>query len=329
MNKPVIILGATTLALAASTLWLALQLTAAHDELAVLKAGSAKAAESPAIALPAAEPAQTTVAPAAAPASVETAKPATAPGSLTDETRARIRASIEANIPRMRETLEDPEKRAEFLRISRANNQRDMPRLDEHLKLTPDEYSRLLDLLARQELQYQKSMYECALDRGCDPMPVLGARHEQATRQELDDLLGPEKAQRFANYKDNWQERRTVTQMRGELSDSVRLTDAQADKLIDMLGEERRRIVSEWQQEGGDAAGMGNQYGFVSHSTKAQSLEEFQAQATELQRRQRERAARFLTAGQLAAFVQQQKYALDMASGGWEYQRELARANAN
>jgi hypothetical protein len=241
-----------------------------------------------------------------------------------------LRASIETEIPRMRALLEAPDKRAEFLRDSRKGSQRDMPRLAEYLKLTSDEYGRLLDLLAQQQLRYQESLYECALDPGCDLMPASGYRHAQTDKRELDELLGPEKAQRFADYGDNSQERRIITQMRGELPDSLRLSDVQTEKLIEVLGEERRRIAKEWKQNGGhEAADVGNMSGYVSYSGTVQDVEQFVAEASELQRRQRERAAQILNAGQLEIFTQKQKDALDIASSGWEYQAELALGTAN
>jgi hypothetical protein len=259
-------------------------------------------------------------------ASFKIAQPAPGPDGQPDITLSNLRASIEAQIPRLRALLEDPDKRAEFLRDARNSNQRDMPRLAEHLKLTGDEHARLLDLLAQQQLRHEESLYECALDPGCDPMSVLGDRHAQTDRREIEDLLGAETSQRLTDYRDNFQERRIITQLRGELPDSLRLSDVQGEKLVEALGEERRRIAREWQQNGGrDPAGMGSMYGFVSYSGTVQNVEQFVAEAGELQRRQRERAAQILSAGQLEVFTQRQKDALDMARGGWEYQAELAR----
>lgn len=328
MRTPIFILGAAAVVLAASTSWLAVKLHAAREELSALRAES-RVAPMPSSALPAVpvEPAATAGAPL--PESPGIKPPPPSAGENREDMRKLIRASLEAQVPHLRETLEDPAKRAQYLRDSRASLQRDMPRLDAYLKLSRDEHEQLLDLLARQDLRDKQSLYDCALDPACDPLPASGNRHEQENKRELDGLLGADQAQNFANYRDNWLERRAVTQMRGELPDSLRLTDTQADKLIDMLGEERRRIVREWQQEGGSDTGMSNQYGFVSYSASAQSVEELSAQAGELQRRQRERAAQFLSAGQLEAFTQQQKYALDLARGGWEYQRELAQKAAN
>ena len=329
MRSPIFILGAAAVVLAASTAWLAVKLHAAREELSVLRAESKVAPEPSGSALPAVTLEAAATAGTPVPKSLEINQPPPSAGEKTEDMRKLVRASLEAQFPRLQETLEDPAKRAQYLRDSRASLHRDMPRLDAYLKLSRDEYEQLLDLLARQDLRYQQSLYDCALDPACDPLPASGYRHEQENKRELDGLLGSDKAQSFANYRDNWLERRAVTQMRGELPDSLRLTDTQADKLIDMLGEERRRIFREWQQEGGGGTGMSNQYGFVSYSASVQSVEEFSAQAGELQRRQRERAAQFLSVGQLEAFTQQQKYALDLARGGWEYQRERARQATN
>jgi hypothetical protein len=325
MSRITVALSIAVLGLATSTAWFAFELRAARAELSALCSTPASAALSSASALPAST--HTAVGPP--PTSFKISKPALSPDVQPDDPRAYLRASIEAQIPRMRALLEDPDKRAEFLRDSRKGSQRDMPRLAEYLKLTPDEYGRLLDLLAQQQLRYQDSLYECALDSGCDPMPASGYRHAQTDKRELDELLGSEKAQRFADYGDNSQERRIITQLRGEFPDSLRLSDVQSEKLIEVLGEERRRIAREWQGSSGREAATGSMSGYVSYSRAAQNVEQLVAEAGELQRRQRERAAQILSAGQLEIFTQKQKDALDIALGGWEYQAELAQGTAN
>ena len=53
------------------------------------------------------------------------------------------------------------------------------------------------------------------------------------------------------------------------------------------------------------------------------------AEASEFQRRQRERAAQVLTAGQLEVFTQRQQDMLEMARGSWEYEEQANNKGSN
>ncbi len=50
------------------------------------------------------------------------------------------------------------------------------------------------------------------------------------------------------------------------------------------------------------------------------------AEATEFQRRQRDRAAEVLTSGQLEIFTRQQEQMLEIARGSWEYEDQAGRS---
>ena len=77
--------------------------------------------------------------------------------------------------------------------------------------------------------------YRCALNPNCDVM-TFATGFRQPADQELIDLLGAERKQRFDEYRDNMQERRQITYLRGEMPDTLRITDAQAEKLAAVLG---------------------------------------------------------------------------------------------
>jgi hypothetical protein len=139
----------------------------------------------------------------------------------------------------------------------------------------------------------------------------------QAIRRELVGLLGNEKTQRLENYRDNYMERNSVASFRSGLPDSMRLSDAQAEKLADALGEERRRMVKDWQQRGEQVSGMANSWGSLNFPG-TQDVGQRAAEATEFQRRQRERAAQILTAAQLEIFTKQQEQMMEIARGSWE-----------
>ncbi len=227
-----------------------------------------------------------------------------------------LRAQMTARLPYMKAVLEDPDKRAERMRASRSNYQRIMPRLAEHLGLSDDQYDRLLELLAEQEMRYLELSYQCALTPNCERPPPQGLINER----ELSDLLGHEKGRQFSDYRDNLTERGHVSNMRGDLPDALRMTDVQAEKLVAALGEERRRMLKEWEQRGAGFESMNSEYGEVSFSSTAQGLEQREAEASELQRRQHDRAAQILTAGQLKVFGERQATALEQARSIWPSQ---------
>jgi hypothetical protein len=97
------------------------------------------------------------------------------------------------------------------------------------------------------------------------------------------------------------------------------MSDAQAEKLADALGEERRRMVKEWQQRGEQTSAMANAWGSLNFPG-TQDIEQRVAEATEFQRRQRDRAAEVLTSAQLEIFTRQQEQMLEIARGSWEYE---------
>jgi hypothetical protein len=223
----------------------------------------------------------------------------------------------------VRALLADPEKRAKALSDYRKNEESQLPR--QVLDLSEDDYNRLLDTLAASNLRYAEAMYHCNQDPACD-IGTAAKNQMQANRRELVELLGGEKAQRLEDYRDNYQERNNVASFRSELPDSLRLSDAQADKLADALGEERRRMTKEWELRGDRYSGMANMYGSLYFPDTTQDLEQRVAEASEYQRRQRERAAQVLTSGQLEVFAQQQEQMLEIARDSWEYAEKQGNA---
>jgi len=232
------------------------------------------------------------------------------------------RAATLAHSAWVRTWLDDPEKRATALADYRKSQEREIPR--QLLDLDDDDYNRLLDILAASDLRYAEALYRCNTDPACELQTVIGTQM-QANRRELVGLLGDEKAQRLENYRDNHMERNSVASFRSGLPDSMRLSDAQAEKLADALGEERRRMVKEWQQRGEQISGMANSWGSLNFPG-TQDVEQRVAEATEFQRRQRDRAAEVLTLAQLEIFTKQQEQMLEIARGSWEYEDQARKS---
>jgi hypothetical protein len=305
-----------SIALGASTAWLAIELLAARQELAELRGSSAPETTAPAISTSAADmrvPEVQANPVAASPPPDQSARPRDPMQAHND---AALRAADLAHTVWVRSWLDDPDKRAKVLADSRKSHERDFPR--QLLDLNDNDYNRLLDTLAASNLRHSEAMYRCNTDPACDLQTAIGTQM-QVNRRELVMLLGDEKAQRLETYRDNHMERNSVASFRSGLPDSMPLTDAQAEKLADALGEERRLMVKEWQQRGEQISGMANSWGSLNFPA-TQDVEQRVAEATEFQRRQRDRAAEVLTSAQLEIFTKQQEQMLEIARGSWEYE---------
>ena len=322
MSRPVTLLTVTSLVLGASTVYLAIELRGSRQELASLRDSSA--AVTPVASVTPVAAGDTGEATArgmpVAPASTPIREP-TRRGEPTASQRdgAAQHAATLAHNSYVRALLEDPEKRAKALREYRKSEETQLPR--QVLDLEEDDYNRLLDTLAASNLRYAEAIYHCNQDPACD-IETTARNQMQVNRRELVELIGAEKAQHLENYRDNYQERSNVAGLRGELPDSLRLSDAQAAKLVDVLGEERRRTIKEWEQQGVRYSGMSNMYGSLYFPDTTQDVEQRVTEATEYQRRQRDRAAQVLTSGQLELFTKQQEQMLEIARGSWEYEAQ-------
>lgn len=315
MRKTVIVLSLTAALFAASTAYLVWQLHSAREELAAARVmpASAPANRTSPNELGVAAPGTS----AAAPLAAGGQEPVPQAGPSKKEIEAGARAGQYQANAYMRRLLADPERRAKMERDARKSLERELSGIAKSLELTEDEYQRLLDIVTGQQMRYADSTSHCADTPGCDINAVAGAQF-QAQRRELADFMGAEKAQRFADYRDNFMERNTVAGLRADLPDRLQLSDSQAEKLANALGDERRRVVKEWEQRGAGNAMTGNSLGILYYPNNVQDIEERVAEAGEFQRRQRERAAEMLSAAQLEAFTERQKEILEVVRSGWE-----------
>lgn len=312
------------MALGASTTWLAIELHAARQELSELRSSSARASG----AAPAACAAATDIRVAeirANPVAISppSGQPTCPRDTMQAQSDAAQRQATLAHNAWVRSWLNDAEKRAKALADSRKSHEREFPR--QLLDLGDDDNSRLLDILAASDLRHAEAMYRCNTDPACDLQSAIGMQI-QANRRELVGLLGDEKALRLENYRDNYMERNIVASFRSGLLDSMRLSDAQAEKLADALGEERRRMVKEWQQRGEQISGMANSWGSLNFPG-TQDVGQRLAEAMEFQRRQHDRAAEILTSAQLEIFTKQQEQMLEIARGSWEFENQAGKSH--
>ena len=84
-------------------------------------------------------------------------------------------------------------------------------------------------------------------------------------------------------------------------------------------------MVKEWQQRGEQISGMANSWGDLTYPDTPDVAQRV-AEATEFQRRQRDRATEILTSAQLAIFTRQQEQMMEIARGSWEYADQAGRS---
>jgi len=119
-------------------------------------------------------------------------------------------------------------------------------------------------------------------------------------------MLGVEGAEAFTQFRTSISERDSVVQLRGRLPDSSFLPEAQAEKLIGALAEERTRFSQEAAARGSKTIGWGTSLGMLMYTEDSGLPEQYVVEASQYSQRLRTRAAAILTPTQLAAFAQMQ-----------------------
>jgi hypothetical protein len=201
--------------------------------------------------------------------------------------------------------LADPERREEMLAEHKMIMRNTYPRVAQVLGLSPDEYSRFLELSAQQLIDMQESSAKCMLDPDCQMGNAL-PNGVDTRKQELDQLLGPDRSRKLEVYKNTMGEREAVAQLRGRLPDTVRLSDDRAEGLITALAEERDLIHREAAQRGEGMGSFNIGVGMVFAPSDGATFEERYESARQSSQRLHDRASQYLNAEQLRAFDEMQ-----------------------
>jgi len=334
MSRVILALGITTVALAGASVYLARELGIERARSAALEKTVARAN---AVALSNAAPGNATTAGSAASrgSDASSAANASAPsaagaarGAAAPASGSRASGSSPYENKAVREALlrdrlaqyTDPERRGEILESYRADLRRRLAGIGEKVGLTPEEESRLLDLMLDDQMNITEADARCQVERvRCDP-GVYRQQAEALIQAEV-ALLGRDRYERFVTYHEGYADRVQVQQLRARLPDGEMLSDAQADNLATMLSEERRKFTDEAKQRGDDIGGFGTQAGYLvtysQRDTTNRAAQNLQS-AEEFSQRMRDRASEVLSASQMDAYQQMQNELLS-------YLREQAR----
>jgi hypothetical protein len=205
---------------------------------------------------------------------------------------------------------DDAMQRPVLLEEQRTTIRRQYEKLKEQLNLGDSAFEQLVTMLAEEQLQGQEGWARCAVDPACDPKN----RHiDYVDRtQDYQAMLGTEDAEAFLQYRKSIGERDAVINLRGRLTDSNFLPEAQAEKLIAALAEEREKFSKEAEARGAQVKGWGTNLGMLMYTEDSGVPEQYIAEATQYSQRLRARASSILTPAQLAAYTQIQNELLAM-----------------
>jgi hypothetical protein len=306
MSKAVVILSLSTAILATSTAYLAHELYQRDSQEAIGATVPVIAAATPGSLPPdpgASEPGQearvptrTSISPAG------DAARAAGVAAPADSKRADDPASNFAR--QFVARYDDPNQRPALLEEQRTVIRRQYEKLKEQLKLSDSEFEQLVSLVAEEQLEAQMHWARCAANPACDPKTQPNPNIDHTS--EYQAMLGPEGAEAFTKFRGSIGERDAVIQLRGRLTDSNFLPEAQAEKLIVALREERERFSQEAAARGAKTMGWGTNLGMLWYTEDSGLPEQFIAEASQYSQRLRSRAAGILTPAQLATYSQMQ-----------------------
>lgn len=203
------------------------------------------------------------------------------------------------------EQLADPASRAQLLEESRASARNAYPWIAERLKLSPEEYGKLIETLARSNLEAREAYAKCTADPACD-LNSIGQQGYQVQTQPVAELLGPERMRQFETYQQTMNERETVLNLRGRLPDQAYLSTEASETLVNALAEESLQVQLDAQVAGQGLVGFGMNGGWIYYQDRGTSEQRFKS-AESYVNRMIARAAQVLSAEQLRYFTQMQQ----------------------
>ena len=156
-------------------------------------------------------------------------------GQASDPAEEELKQLAMADAREFLAQLADPVGRARLIEEHRLVIQTRGRGVAGYLRMDPDQYARFLDLLAIQELGLREAATRCILDQKCT---YMGHSREmlEAHDREIASAFGAETAERYRYFRSSTNERKAVTELRGQLPDGARLSDAKARGTREGLG---------------------------------------------------------------------------------------------
>jgi hypothetical protein len=257
-------------------------------------------------------------------------KPQTLKEPMTSSTGTASSANVPADLlerarahrERRAKQLADPVSRALFVQEERAKLPWQYPGLATALGLSAEDEEKMLSLLTRHRLEMQDWSVQRRPGDSADSSEIL-----RRQKQEITDLLGYDKSQKYERYEMTMPERQQLRALRARLDEASPLKEEQATRLVEAMYQERSRYIEELLQSP-DAGGYGLDYpitAFPKNMDAASQLTFAEAQMSHTEdfvQRMHGIAATVLTPAQLRRFDQLQEFQLTSERANVERLRE-------
>lgn len=221
--------------------------------------------------------------------------------------------------------LRDPATRHRAIEAALRSYQLQLRGADKYLRIPPDEFNRLMQVMAETSIERQQQIFACDLDPGCDgsaQRQIVNAAHPLA------DQLSAEQVQVLQAFQDSQTERRLVENWRTSLTPALAPSENAAVRLALQLAEVRRQFEQDAQQRGEQIVRLSS--GIISAARRGSADEHatLRESARQHARRMFDVASTHLTSEQLGGF----SAALERATAQSEAtlkEREAAAAARN
>ena len=287
MSKAVVALTASTIGLAATTVYFAWQL------------GELRNAP---LAAPVIEPSATAATPVGArqPSSGTARIPAattgkSAPAFASNDPRARRAENLAKYGDVSRDFMasyDDPEKRARLLKDETNMRREQLRSMRGQVELTEEQWDAAIGLQAAESLDFRARSTRCFLDEKCDE-PEPAPRSLEERRDALIEQIGRTKFDALQARQKHGAETSMVDKLQERLPADQRLKPVEVEALLDVLGEEVQSVMADLRSRG-IQTGIFSSWSTVPYARELATLDAQLAVAREGTDRLRTRAATLL-----------------------------------
>lgn len=247
-----------------------------------------------------------------------------------EEEEARMQEALRESSASYLKQYDDPREREQLLERAKAEQQYFVGRFPQIAGLSEQDTELLRTALAQVSMQHQVKVARCRLEPGCSRPLERDLPGGEELREQISAVLGPQVARRYESFRSSLLDRATVTSFRARLDVGQMLSDADTERLVEALADERMQYMKEIEQGGGKARTF-NMSGVV-FAVQARADTSAGADvdgATQFSERMRSRASKILSPDQLRVFAEVQEdaiYRIRERSGGTFYQAGGAEA---
>jgi hypothetical protein len=183
--------------------------------------------------------------------------------------------------------------------------------LQRRLKVDNERWQRFMEVLAGHDLGYFAALADCKKSRNCEQPDISQDQYAQQ-RQEIVDVLGDAHTAAFEAYRNSGNERFGIRQIQAELPEDAQIPEDRAEDLVQALAKTRMEVEAEMSSREKNVGRFYQMNGALLYDKDLPTAESRVEDAARYSRRLRAQAAKFLQGRQLAAFNRQQDRLLQL-----------------